>query len=178
MAENKIFATVAETGDRAHEKACVVITPTSPIQCTILQLDTLFHNLAHQVEHYPIEAPSCSIVDCSSLVPDSPKPALYLLWITRVSTPGLFSLTCVGEHVRNQLVEGAKVVMSIFNDTGGYGDSGEALAAGTYMAVFKKVDVEKLRCVPVSFSTGEKFAIKEYIARVRSPVAAEERDEE
>lgn len=54
--------------------------------------------------------------------------------------------------------------MSIFNDTGGYGEAGEALAAGTYMVVFKKVDAEMLRCVPVSFSTKEKNAIKEYLA--------------
>jgi hypothetical protein len=45
------------------------------------------------------------------------------------------SLTCIGEHIRKQLVEHSKVVMSIFNDTGGYEEFGEALAAGTYMVV-------------------------------------------
>jgi hypothetical protein len=55
--------------------------------------------------------------------------------------------------------------MSIFNDTGGYGNAGEALAAGTYMVVLKRVDVEKLRCVPVSFSSKEKNAIEEYCSK-------------
>jgi len=164
MAEIDIFTTVAETGDRAHEKPCVVITSMSPIQCTKFKLETLFQDLARQTRSSPAAAPHFSIVDCSSLVPGAAKPALYLLWITRVSTPGIFSVTCVGEHIRKQMVEGGRTVMSIFNDTGGYGEAGEALAAGTYMVVFKKVDAEMLRCVPVSFSTKEKNAIKEYLA--------------
>jgi len=178
MAETDIFTTVSETGDRAHEKPCVVITSMSPIQCTKFKLDTLFQDLARQAGSSPAAAPHFSIVDCSSLVPAAPKPALYLLWITRVSTPGLFSVTCVGEHIRKQMVEDGRTVMSIFNDTGGYGEAGEALAAGTYMVVFKKVDVEKLRCVPVSFSTREKNAIKEYLAQYQFAATAEGRGQE
>jgi hypothetical protein len=162
MEDTDIFATVAETGDRAHPKICIVITPASPNYCIGLQLDSLLHNLAIDAGTSPSEAPSFKIVDCSILAPDVPTPALFLLWVTRVNTPGLFSLTCVAEHVRKQMVEGARTVMSIFNDTGEGRDSGDAIAAGTYMAVFKIIDVEKLRCVPVSFSTAEKKAIKEY----------------
>jgi hypothetical protein len=56
--------------------------------------------------------------------------------------------------------------MSIFNDTGGHGKAGEALAAGTYMVVLKRIDVDKLRCVPVSLSSREKTAIREYVAQL------------
>lgn len=55
--------------------------------------------------------------------------------------------------------------MSIFNDTGGYGGAGEALAAGTYMVVLKRVDGERERCVPVSFSSLEKRVVREYFVR-------------
>lgn len=58
------------------------------------------------------------------------------------------------------------MVISIFNDTGGYGKLGEALAAGTYMVVFKKIDSLKIQCVPVNFSTMEKIAIREYVSKV------------
>jgi hypothetical protein len=151
--------------DRAHEKLCIIIHPTSPIACTTLQLDALLQRLSSQTTDNLVSAPGCMIVDCSSLIPNVPKPTLYSIWVTPVSTPSVFSLTCVGEHIRNQLIKQDKVVMSIFNDTGGYGNAGEALAAGTYMVVLKRVDVEKLRCVPVSFSSKEKNAIEEYCSK-------------
>jgi hypothetical protein len=154
-----------EMDDRAHEKPCIIIHTTSPIESTTLQLDDLLQRFARQAERNPSNAPGCAIVDCSSLVTNTPKPALFAIWITRVSTSGLFSLTCVGEHIRKQLVENGKVVMSIFNDTGGYGEAGQALAAGTYMVVFKRINNVKLQCVPITFSTKEKNAIKEYISQ-------------
>jgi hypothetical protein len=40
--------------------------------------------------------------------------------VTRVSTPGLFSHSCVGCHLRKQFDTAAKLVMSIFNDDGGF----------------------------------------------------------
>ena len=51
--------------------------------------------------------------------------------------------------------------MSIFNDAGGKGEG----AAGTYMVVFKRIDAESLKCVPVNFSSREKNAIKNYVAK-------------
>jgi hypothetical protein len=154
--------------DRAHEKLCTIIHPTSALQDTTLQLDALLQRLSSQAADNPTNPPGCTIVDCSSLLPDCPPPALYAVWVTPVKTPSVFSLTCVGEHIRKQLLEHGKVVMSIFNDTGGYGESGEALAAGTYMVVFKRIDIEKLRCVPVSLSSGEKSAVREYVAQYGS----------
>jgi hypothetical protein len=157
------MTTLAETGDRAHEKLCTIINPGLPLQVTTLQLDEMLQKLARQAEQTPHEAPGSTLVDCSCLAPNVLTSALYSLWITRVSTPGLFSLTCVCEHIRNQMIDNGKVIMSIFNETGGYGEAGEALAAGTYMVVFKRIDTAKLRCVPVSFSTMEKKAIGEYL---------------
>jgi hypothetical protein len=93
---------------------------------------------------------------------------LYAIWITPVKTPSLFSLTCVGED--------GKVVMSIFNDTGGYGESGEALAAGTDMVVLKHIDVEKLRCVPVNLSLGKNIAVREYVAQYGSKTVEEKEE--
>ena len=58
--------------------------------------------------------------------------------------------------------------MSIFNDTGCYVESGEALAAGTYTVVLKRVNVEKSKCVPVSFSTLEKRAVNDYLLQFQS----------
>jgi hypothetical protein len=160
--------------NRAHEKPCILIHPTSPIQCTTLQLDALLQRLSGQAAANLTEPAGCAIVDCSSLIPNAPTPALYSMWVTPVGTPSVFSLTCVGEHIRNQLVDESKVVMSIFNDTGGYGKSGEALAAGTYMVVFKRIDLEKLRCVPVNFSSKEKNIVREYVAQFRTEQKIEE----
>jgi hypothetical protein len=162
-----VSKTMPALDDRAHEKPCIIIHPTSPIHCTTLQLDALLQQLCSQTFENLAEPPGCTIVDCSSLVPNAPTPALYSMWVTPVSTPSVFSLTCVGEHIRNQLVEQNKVVMSIFNDTGGYGNAGEALAAATYMVVFKWIDLEQLRCVPVNFSSREKNAIKEYLSQIQ-----------
>ena len=86
---------------------------------------------------------------------------MYCLWITPVSTPSIFSLSYTCEHLRNQLVEGNKVAVSVFNETGGEGEN--AVGAGTYLAVFKWIDLVKYRCVPVNFSTPEKKAIDQYI---------------
>jgi hypothetical protein len=152
--------------DRAHEKLCTIIHATSPLQCTTLQFDALLQRLSSQSVDNPTEPPGSTIVDCSSLIPDALTPTLYATWVTPVRTPCIFSLTCVGEHIRKQLVEHGKVVMSIFNDTGGHGKAGEALAAGTYMVVLKRIDVDKLRCVPVSLSSREKTAIREYVAQL------------
>jgi hypothetical protein len=69
----------------------------------------------------------------------------------------------VREKLRSQLTEDGKVATSIVNGTGDYGEAGEALAAGTYMVVLKRVDVDKLRCLPVSFSTLEKKVAKGYL---------------
>jgi hypothetical protein len=166
MADDEIFAKVAETGDRAHEKPCILISVGHQ---TTYQFDSLLHQLALEVARSPQVTPFSRIVDCSRLIANAlSQPALYMFWISRVGTPGLFSLTCVCEHVRKQMVEGAKTVMSIFNDTGKEGDSGDAVAAGTYMVVFKKIDVEKMRCVPVSFSTKEKNAMRYYVEKFPS----------
>jgi hypothetical protein len=154
--------------DRAHEKPCIIVHPTSPIQCTTLQLDALLQRHCNQAAANLPEPTGCMIVDCSSLAPNAPTPVLYSMWITPVSTPSVFSLTCVGEHIRKQLVQQSKVVMSMFNDTGGYGKAGEALAAGTYMVVFKQIDLDHLRCVPVNFSSKEKDAIKKYLSQTRT----------
>jgi hypothetical protein len=52
--------------------------------------------------------------------------------------------------------------MSIFNDYGISGVGGEEdVVARTCMIVFKRIDVEKMRCVPFTFRRGSK-AIKEY----------------
>jgi hypothetical protein len=150
--------------DRAHEKPCTILHLTSPVSSTTMQLDALLQRLSNVASKCSTEPTGCTIVDCSSLISNTPPPALYAMWVTPVSTPSVFSLTCVGEHIRQQLIENGKVVLSIFNDTGGYGEAGEALAAGTYMVVFKRIDNEKLRCVPLNFSSKEKNAIKEYFA--------------
>ena len=169
---------MAEHGDRAHEKLCPVIHHTSSIHGTALQLDNLLEHLARQADSNPLEASGAAIVDCSNLIPIAPVPALCSLWVTRVSTPSVFSLTCVGEHIRNQLREKrGKIVISIFNDTGGYGKFGEALAAGTYMVVFKKIDIEKLQCVPINFSAREKKAMKEYLSQCQSSSNENEKSE-
>jgi len=152
--------------DRAHQKPCTIIHPPPHPDRSTIQLDTLYSSLAHRAAITPDHAPGTTIVDCSSLVaPSTEKPALYCVWVTRVSTPGTFSITCVGEHLRKHFVEDEKVIMSIFNDSGIDGDGEEDVGAGTYMVVFKKIDVEKIRCVPVSFSTLEKKAVKEYIEK-------------
>jgi hypothetical protein len=150
--------------DRAHEKPCTIIHPPPPPHGTTIQLDALYTSLAHQAARNPDHAPGTTIVDCSSLVaPETQKPALYCVWVTRISTPGIFSITCVGEHLRKHFVAGDNVIMSIFNDYGISGVGGEEdVVAGTYMIVFKRIEVEKMRCVPVNFSTMEKKAIKEY----------------
>ncbi|PVH94425.1 hypothetical protein DM02DRAFT_191429, partial [Periconia macrospinosa] len=163
-----IMTALAQTGDRAHEKLCTIINPGLPLQVTTLQLDEILQKLARQAEQIPCEAPGSTIVDCSCLTPNVVTSALYSIWITRVSTPGLFSVTCVCEHIRKQMIENGKVIMPIFNETGGYGKAGEALAAGTYMVVLKRIDTAKLRCVPVSFSTMEKKAIGEYLLQHHS----------
>jgi hypothetical protein len=151
--------------NRAHEKPCTIIHPTSDPQHTTLQLHGLLHRLSSQAANNPTDPPGCTIVDCLSLLPDCPPPSLYAIWTTPVKTPGLSSLIYFGEHIRKQLIEHGKVVMSIFNDTGGYGESGEALTAGTYMVVLKRIDVGKLRCVPVNLSSGEKSAVRKYVAQ-------------
>lgn len=155
---------------RAHEQPCHVIHPRLPLHFTTSPLDQILQEHARQAEERPVGAPSFTLIDCTSLLPKASQPALYTMWITRVSTPSLFSLTCVCEHLRNQLVENGKVVMSIFNDTGGYGEAGEALAAGTYMVVMKRVDVEKLRCVPVGLSSLERKVVKEYMVNFQASV--------
>jgi hypothetical protein len=162
--------------DRAHEKPCTIIHPKSALHYSTLQLDVLLQRLSVRAADNPTDPPGCTIIDCSSLLPDCSPPALYAIWVTPVKTPSVFSLTCVGEHIRKQLVEHGKVVMSIFNDTGGYGESGEALAAGTYIVMLKRIDVDKLRCVPVNLSSGEKTAVREYVAQYGS-TTVEEKEE-
>jgi hypothetical protein len=150
----------AATGDRAHDKTCTIVHSATLASNSTLRLDNLLEQLARSVAD---TLPSTTILDCTHLMVDQPGPTLYCLWVMPISTPSMFSLTCVSEHLRNQLVEGSKVVMSIFNDTGGEGS--EAVGAGTYMAVFKRVEIEKLRCVPMNFSTPEKNAIKHFVMR-------------
>ena len=163
--------------DRADMKPCTIINVTSPLDYITLELDQVLQHCARQVANNPSDAPGCAIVDCSSLVPSALVPALYSLWITRVSSPSIFSHSCVCEHIRKQMTEGdGKVVMSIFNDTGGVGKVGEALAAGTFMVVFKKIDLEKIRCVPINFSTQEKRAIREYVDQCQSAEPSENAD--
>lgn len=163
MAESESGNPTIPGSGRAHEQPCRVIHPTIPLHFATHQLDQILQEHARHAEKNPSEAPSSALVDFSSLIPGASQPVLYTMWITRVSTPSLFSLTCVCEHLRNQLIDNGKAGMSIFNDTGGYGESGEALAAGTYMVVLKRVDVERLRCVPVNLSSLEKKVVKEYL---------------
>ncbi|KAK7189674.1 uncharacterized protein CC84DRAFT_1176743 [Paraphaeosphaeria sporulosa] len=168
MAESESGNPTVPGAGRAHEQPCHVLHPTLPLHIATQTLDQILQEHARRAEGRPSEAPGFTLVDCSSLIPGASQPVLYTMWITRASTPSLFSLTCVCEHLRNQLVENGKVVMSIFNDTGGYGEAGEALAAGTYMVVLKRVDVERLRCVPVSLSSLEKKVVKEYMVHCQS----------
>lgn len=128
-------------------------------------LITLYIQSARMATKCPSQAPGLTIVDCSALVSEKTKePALYAMWVTKISTPGVFSHSCAGSHLRRQFEANAKLLMTIFNDDGGhmsgYGDKAEP---GTYMVVLKRVDIEKMQCVPVSFTAVEKKAIREYI---------------
>lgn len=161
--------------DRAHEKPCAILHSALPISCTIVQLDNLLEQLARHIAEYPSDAPGTTIVDCSSLIPEASGLALYSLWVTRVSTPSVFSLTCVGEHLRKQFIENGKLIMSIFNDAGRDSEGEEGGGPGTYMVVFKRIDALKQRCVPVNFSTREKEAIKGVVLRCHQPKGVDEK---
>jgi len=150
----------AATGDRAHKKICTIVHSSTLASNSAMRLDNLLEKLARSGAK---TLSSTTILDCTQLIVYQPVPTIYCLWITPISTPSMFSLTCVSVNLRNQLVEGAKVAMSVFNDTGG--ERMDGIGAETYMAVFKRIEIEKLRCVPVNFSTSEKNAIKQYVLR-------------
>jgi hypothetical protein len=56
--------------------------------------------------------------------------------------------------------------MYIFNDDDGFVDSegsDDKVGPRTYMIVFKKVDIEKIRYAPVNSSAVEKKVIRQYV---------------
>lgn len=68
------------------------------------------------------------------------------------STPRVFSYSCAGNCPRRQ-----------FEANSSYGDKTDIAEPGTYMIVLKKVDVEKIQCVPISFTAVERKAIRKYV---------------
>jgi hypothetical protein len=144
---------------RADDTACKVIHSFSTLieSKTSHLLSTILQQLARA---HSTNAPSdATILDLSGLVPkDDPGPQLYLLWVCPISTPSVFSMSCVCEHIRRHIRAGAKMIVTMFNDLGG--ESVEVTAGpGTYLIGLKKMD-EKHRCVPVNFSSREKAALK------------------
>lgn len=161
------MSSAEQTRDNEPWKMPVTIVSSSTsIDITTNGLITLYIRLARMATEDPNQAPGLTIVDCSALVSEKTNdPALYALWITRISTPGLFSHSCAGAHLRRQFAANAKVLMTFFNDDGGHmvNHYGHQTEPGTYMIVLKRIDIEKMQCVPVSFTAVERKAIREYV---------------
>jgi hypothetical protein len=101
---------------------------------------------------------NATIIDLSALFPaHNPGPHLYTLWTCPVSTPSLFSMSCVCQYIQLHLLAGDRAIVTLFNDLGDQ-DGKAKVEARTYLVGLKKID-EKQRCVPVSFSRNEKAAI-------------------
>jgi hypothetical protein len=89
----------------------------------------------------------------------------------------------VGEYIRKPLVENGELVMSLFSVAGGYGEAWEAVGAGTYMIVFKRFDLGRMRCVPVSLSTRRRKLLRStwhstnHLARAEKSVKSSRDDE-
>jgi hypothetical protein len=146
--------------DRADETLCKVIHSFSTTieNNTSYRLGILLKRIASA--HSTNIPSNATILDISGLLVEKhPGLRLYTLWVCPVSTPAVFSMSCVCEHVRQHLRAGAMMIVTVFNDLGG--EEGDVIAGpGTYLVGLKKID-EQQRCVPVNFSRQEKAAIKQ-----------------
>jgi hypothetical protein len=145
---------------RADTTSCKIIHSFD----TRLKANTLYplgHILPQLAHNTASNKPSnATIIDLSALMPTQQEraPHLFTVWVCPVSTPSLFSMSCVCQHIHRHLLAGDGMVVTLFNDLGG--DGGEP---GTFLVGLKKVD-GKMRCVPANFSKAEKSAVREAVA--------------
>ncbi len=142
----------------AYTIPCKILYSSDSPSSTSTPFGTLLVQRARHVSSKPDETPGAILADLSSFFPADKEPAIYTIWVSRVSTPSQFSITCASEHMRRHLVARDQAVVTLFNDLGGEGE--ESSEAGTYLVVLKRVDAQQ-RCVPVNFSAKEKGAIKQ-----------------
>jgi hypothetical protein len=159
--------------DPGYKASCKVLHSFSAsIACTSLSLGTLLVQVARNASNHSNQAAGATIVDLSGLFLEAPDPCIYTLWVSRVSTPSLFSITCACEHLRRHLIARERVVVTLFNDLGDEGDGEGEGEAGTYLVVLKEVD-GKQQCIPVNFSGKEKGAMKQRIQDSKSSQTTE-----
>ena len=149
----------------AYTINCTLLDSSGSASSTSIPFGTLLVQRARQLSTKLGDTPGAIIADLSSFFPKDKEPAIYTIWVSQVSTPSQFSITCASEHLRRHLVARDQAVVTLFNDLGGQGEEGSEggdCDAGTYLVVLKRVDAQQ-RCVPVNFSAKEKGAIKQAI---------------